>query len=76
MKKAFISEADKIDFWRSYEDQINIELRFTSTDDYTLSYVDFLDTKRTRDAFDRPPLPMTIIVSGTGSFSKPFHINR
>ena len=75
-KKAFIAEAEKIDFWKSYEDQLNIELRFTSSDDYTLAYVDFLDIKRTRDMFDKPPLPMTILISGTGSFSKPYQIKR
>jgi len=75
-KSAFIAEADKIDFWKNYEDSVNIELRFTSSDDFTLGYVDFLDTKRTRDTYDKPPLPMTILVSGTGSFAKPFHINR
>lgn len=75
-KKAFIAEADKISFWRNFEDQLNIELRFTSSDDYTLGYVDFLDTRRTKDSFDRPPLPMTILVSGTGSFTKPFQVNR
>lgn len=68
IKKAFIAEAEKIDFWKSYEDLMNIELRFTSSDDKTLAYVDFLDTKKTRDMFDKPTLPMTILISGTGSF--------
>lgn len=51
-------------------------MRFTASDDYTLGYIDFLDTKRTRDSFQKPPLPMTILVGGTGSFAKPFHITR
>ena len=75
-KKAIIAVQDKVDFWRAYEDQINIELRFTASDDYTLGYLDFLDTNRSKESFDRPPLPMTIMVAGTGHFSKPFHINR
>jgi hypothetical protein len=75
-KKAFISVQDKLDFWRSYEDQINIELRFTASDDCSLGYLDFLDTKRSKETFDRPPIPMTILVAGTGHFSKPFQINR
>lgn len=75
-KKAFISVQDKLDFWRSYEDQINIELRFTASDDCSLGYLDFLDTKRSKETFDRPPIPMTIMVAGTGHFSKPFQINR
>ena len=75
-KKAFIAVADKLDFWRTYEDQVNFEMRFTSSDDYTLGYLDFLDIKRNKDSFDKPPLPMTILVAGTGQFSKPFHINR
>jgi hypothetical protein len=75
-KKAFISVQDNLDFWKSYEDQINIELRFTASDDCTLGYLDFLDIKRQKESFERPPLPMTIMVAGTGHFSKPFHINR
>lgn len=76
-KKAFISEAAKgIDIWRGYEDQTNIELRFTASDDYTLGYVDFLDLRRTKDVFDKTPLPLTVMVAGDGSFSKPFQINR
>ncbi len=53
-----------------------MELRFTASDDYTLGYLDFLDTKRSMDSFEKPPLPMSILVAGTGSFAKPFHINR
>jgi|LauGreDrversion4_2_1035121.scaffolds.fasta_scaffold30028_2 hypothetical protein len=75
-KKIIISVQDKMDFWRSYEDQISIELRFTGSKDYTLGYLDFLDTKRQKESFERPPLPMTIMVGGTGHFSKPFNINR
>jgi hypothetical protein len=71
-KKAFIAETDKIDFWKAYEDNMNIELRFTSSEDYSLAYLDFLDVKRTKDTFDKTPLPMTIVLSGNGSFNKPF----
>lgn len=55
---------------------MNIEFRFTSSDDYTLGCLDFLDVKRTKDAFDKIPLPMTILLSGNGAFNKPFQINR
>jgi hypothetical protein len=40
-----------MDFWISVDDQLNIEVRFTASDDYTLGFIDFLDTKRTRDSY-------------------------
>jgi hypothetical protein len=75
-KQAFISISDKMEFWKSVDDKLNIEVRFTASDDCTLAFIDFLDTKKTRDSFQKPPLPMTILVGGTGSFAKPFHITR
>lgn len=53
-----------------------IELRFTSTEDYTLAYLDFVDIKKTKDQYEGPTLPMTLLISGTGSFSKPFVLNQ
>lgn len=50
-KQAFISISDKMEFWNSVDDKLNIEVRFTASYDYTLGYIDFLDTKRTRDSF-------------------------
>jgi hypothetical protein len=50
-KRAFIAASDKMDFWKNVDDQLNIELRFTASDDYTLGYIDFLNTKRSRDQF-------------------------
>lgn len=74
-KRAFIEEADKLEFWRNVEDKMNIELRFTSSEDYTLGYMDFLDTRITKDAYEGPNIPMTLLVSGNGSFNTPFVIN-
>lgn len=44
------------------EDKLNIELRFTSSDEYTLAYVDFIDVKKTKDAYEGPSIPMTFIL--------------
>lgn len=65
-----------MNFWRNPEDNENIEIRFTSCDDYSLGYVDFLDTRLSKDSFDRTPLPTTIFLSGNGSFSQPFQVYR
>jgi hypothetical protein len=67
--------SDKIDFWRTVEDKMSIELRFTSTEDYTIGYIDFLDTKKTKDTYEGPSLPVTLLIGGTGTFSKPFVLN-
>lgn len=53
-----------------------MEIRFTACNDYQLAYMDFIDTRLTKDAYDRPPLPMTIMTTGNGSFSQPFQVNR
>ena len=50
-KQAFISISDKMEFWKSVDDKLNIEVRFTASDDFTLGFIDFLDTKKTRDSF-------------------------
>lgn len=65
-----------LDFWKDQEDCEKIEIRFTACKDYQLAYMDFIDTRLTKDAYDRPPLPMTIMTTGNGSFSQPFQVNR
>jgi len=74
-KQAFINEADRLEFWRLMEDKLNIELRFTSSDDYSIAYVDFIDIKKTKDSYEGPNLPMTFILQGDGSFSYPYQLN-
>jgi hypothetical protein len=71
-KKTFTAEVGRLGFWKNLEDELKIELRFTSNEDYTLAFVDFLDTRLTKDAFDRTTLPLTLLIGGDGSFSKPF----
>lgn len=75
-KQALINEAEKIDFWKSVDDKMSIELRFTSTEDYTLGYLDFIDIKKTKVSYDGPMIPMTILVGGLGTFSCPYSINQ
>lgn len=55
---------------------MSIELRFTSTEDYTLGYLDFIDIKKTKVSYDGPMIPMTILVGGLGTFSCPYSINQ
>lgn len=71
-KRAFINESDNVEFWNQLEDKLNIELRFTSSDDYTIAYVDFIDIKKTKETYEGPTIPLTFILSGDGSFSSPF----
>lgn len=63
-KSAVINEAEKIEFWKSVDDKMSIELRFTSSEDFTLGYLDFIDVKKTKDTYDGPHIPMTIIIGG------------
>eukprot|EP00347_Sterkiella_histriomuscorum_P013330 403365131 len=74
-KKAFINEADNLDFWNNLDDRLNIELRFTSSDDYTMAYIDFIDVKKSKEQYEGPLIPMTYLLSGEGSFSSPFMIH-
>lgn len=76
-KTTFIQNADNIDYIKSLEERMRhtIEVRFTSTPDYTLAYIDFLDNKRLKESYEGPTLPLTLILSGQGSFSSPFFLN-
>ena len=54
---------------------MSIELRFTSTEDYTLACLDFLDIKKIKDSYEGPALPVTLLCSGDSLFSTPFCLN-
>lgn len=61
-KRAFINQNEhSLDFWKLIEDKVNIELRFTSSDDYSIGYIDFLDIKKTKDSYEGPNIPITFI---------------
>lgn len=47
---------------------MNIEIRFTSTEDYTTAYLDFIDIRITKDTYEGPNIPITLLIAGNGSF--------
>jgi len=61
-----------LDFWKDQIDKASIEIRFTACKDYSLGYLDFIDTRLSKDSFEKVKIPLTILASGNGSFSQPF----
>ena len=53
----------------------NTEIRFTSSEDYTLAYIDYVDLKKNKDSYEGPTIPMTLLMSGDGSYQTPFLVN-
>jgi len=78
MKKKFISLTEQVDFWKEIEDQMKnpIEIKFTASDDYSLAYIDFIDLRKEKGQYEGPELPLTLLLSGAGTFSIPLYINK
>ena len=51
-------------------------MRFSnSTVNKQLAYIDFVDFKKTKSNYEGPQLPLTLLFSGSGTFSSPYHLN-
>ena len=50
-------------------------IKFSFSDDRTLSYIDFLDLTRARDDYNGPELPCKFMWSGYGTYYYPYTIN-
>ena len=80
MKKRFAMEL-RDNFWRSLEEQVVMAhertkaIKFSFSDDRTLSYIDFLDLTRARDDYNGPELPCKFMWSGYGTYYYPYTIN-
>jgi len=46
-----------------------------SNDDYKLAFIDFLDYTKVRSNFIGPSLPITLLLSGSGSLGCPYRVN-
>lgn len=46
-----------------------------SKSNYNLAHVDFIDYSKSFMNYTGPKLPMIILISGTGTFNNPYHIN-
>lgn len=43
--------------------------------DYHLAYVDFLDKSKSKLDYLAPKLPITLMLTGSGTFNSPYHVN-
>jgi len=46
-----------------------------SKDDYQLAYIDFIDFSKTKETWPGVKLPMSILCSGSGTFSHPYKVD-
>ena len=53
----------------------HIVAKLTFSRDNSLSYIDFLDTQLTQDAFEGPKFPQTFILGGEGKFHNPYELD-
>lgn len=49
-----MNDIPEIDFWKSLDDRMKFEVRFSASDDCTLSYIDYLDTKKSKESYEGP----------------------
>jgi len=50
-------------------------IRFTADKDCRLSFVDFVDSSKTKRDYKGPQLPITIMCAGNGTLSTPYTLN-
>ena len=73
-KNLFINDIAQFEFFKEGEGQTFIDIKFTCSSDYTLAFIDFIDTKKDKGLYNGPQLPLTLIVSGNGLFATPFNV--
>lgn len=76
-KKTIIDHVEDNSYLKSVEDRVRkqIQFRFTVGEDYALAYLDFLDLNKEKDSYAGPDLPLTLLFSGSGTFSNPYYLN-
>ena len=50
-------------------------LRISCSPDFTVSYIDFIDMRKTQKEYKAPKLPMTLMIAGNGSLTTPYNLN-
>ena len=50
-------------------------LRISSSPDYTVSYIDFIDMRKTQKEYKAPKLPMTLMIAGNGTLATPYNLD-
>jgi len=63
--------------WKDFEDRVlnYYDLKFTCDLDYSLGVIDFIDLKKEKGSFEGPPLPLTFVFAGAGTFANPYYLN-
>ena len=62
------------DFWHQSGDNKSFRVS-TNKKDFTLGYLDFIDFSSNSDDYTGPEFPMTLLVSGNGTFNNPYYMN-
>jgi len=62
-------------FWNDSVGNSSMRVLCTKND-HTVCHLDFLDYYKTFEEYQGPALPMTMLVSGLGSFNSPYHLNH
>ena len=73
LKRILIDTFDR-DFWN--DQSVNKSIRVScSEENYNVAQLDFIDYTKSFLNYTGPQLPMIMLISGTGSFNNPYHVD-
>ena len=64
-----------LEFWAMNGSQGKTLRVATSTNDYQLAYLDFIDFEKEKSDYIGPQLPLTLLLAGRGTFNSPYYLN-
>jgi len=73
LKTIFSNNFDD-EFWDDNKDNKSMRIS-TSKEDFTLAYIDFLDFSKNQEVNQGPRFPLTVLISGSGTFNNPYYFN-
>ncbi|CDW79197.1 UNKNOWN [Stylonychia lemnae] len=73
LRNLLLKTFDK-DFWDDYSVNQSIRIQ-CSKSNYELAQIDFIDYSKQFDDYRGPKLPLIILLSGSGTFNSPYHLD-